>query len=351
MGLSNEERTEKIFFSVWRMTRPERFDSLAKYPELLELLRRLWSTLLARKSNGLYWILGSGVGNEIMDKPSLFNTAIIGNKYRDEPDNLQQMTDERIAEIEAMPDSPEKTALLEKARLIEFQCCYRPTFQSILLRNAPELASIYEIYEECEHIRYALNRYDDEFSAGLSELDALICNILGNCFNYFTTDSRFREAWYTWQISNRLVYLRVDETSVVVRFWASQHLQHAVGIGVHDLDELHAKWAVIQQKQTLTSEEAILTTLWLLKRRFHYDHELNALLELLRKHNREHPKDKVNLNKVKALFLKHNKQAHDKYEDSGLAPVEFCRLSEKTVARNWKHKPAKKPAVKKKRRK
>lgn len=348
MGLSNEERTEKIYFSLWRMTESDRLARVREeFPDIAVLLDKLWPAMLGGRGNGVYWLLGSGADNEVMKGPTLFSVAICGNRTRDRKDGLDQLQAERRAELEAEPDSKEKRERLAHLDLCDYQCDYRPNLHKVLWRNARALADVYELFEECENIRYALNRYKDEFAAWGKDLDSLVANILGRCFNAFTTDSRFREAWYTTQIANRIMYQRTEADSTIVKFWKQSNLHHDVGIGVHDLDELHDYWAKIQQKQTLTTEERVLATLWLLQRRFHYDHQFNDLLALLVKHNKAHPKDRVNLDKVKRLFNTHNKPAYVRAETRNDLNVEFCRLSEKTVVRDWSTKKAKKKTRKK----
>lgn len=348
MGLSSEERAEKIYFSVWRMTKQENIELLqADHKELADLLEKLWPAFLSAKSNGLYWVLGSGVDDESMERPGLFNVAIIGNKSRGTPDVFDQFKKEREKEIEAMPDSPEKKALEEGRWRHEYQVRYHPTFESILRRNVPALAAVYRIYEDCEHIRYALNRYRDQFAKAGAELDTLVCNILGRCFDYFTSDSQFREAWYTFQIANRVMYERVDSDSTIVKFWVKANLHHYVGIGVHALDELHDYWAKIQQKQTLSTEEAVLATLWLQERRFHYPHQYEELQKLLKEHNKSHPKDKVDLSKVERMFRIYNTPAYEKHGERESRATAYCRLSQQTVARNWKQPKPKKKGKKK----
>jgi hypothetical protein len=342
MGLSNEERTNKIYFSIWRMTQLDKRRALEQtgyhaeeFKPLLELLDQLWPAFIGRGGNGLFWFLGSGVTNEVMDKPTLFSVAICGNKSRGEPDSLDQMVEKRREELEAQPDSPEKKAALEREDLFRYQADFHPTYEKILRRNAPALATVYEIYEDCENIRYALNRYRDEFAIGLKGLDDLVARILGWCFHLFTTDTRFREAWYTHQIANRAVYQRVDAESTVVKFWRDCNLHHDIGIEVHDIDELHDYWTKVQQKQTLTTEEAILASLWLAQRRFHYEHQFKSLVKLLKEHNKKHPKDKVSLAKVAKMFHTHNLPAHERYESQNSTPEGYCHLSQNSVPRDW----------------
>lgn len=342
MGLSNEERAEKIYFSIWRMTQSEKVSRIREeYPPLADLLEKLWPAFLGKYGNSLHWILGSGVSDEVMDKPTLFNVAVCGNFDRERPDSLDSLNEDRRKEIEAILDVAEREAELEKFDLCEFQSSFRPTISGILERNAPGLADVYAVYEDCENIRYALNRYRDDFARSGAELDALVANILGACFHVFTTDSRIREAWYTFQIANRAVYRRIDPCATIVKIWRRGALHQDVGLGVHRLEDLHEYWKKLQCKQTLTTEESVLATLWLLQRRFHYAHQLNDVLVLLRRHNKNHRKDKVNLAKVRKMFKTHNLPAYEQYEERGARTVEFCRLSEQTVARNWKCQPKK----------
>lgn len=346
MGLSNEERLEKIYFSLWRMTQADRLKRLRRtydYDELVKLLENLWPAFLGSSGNGLFWLLGSGDTNEVMDKPTLFSIAICGNRSRGVKDSLEEMAEERRKEVEALPESDERKKQLERMDLCDYQCNYPPELEGILRRNAPELADVYAIYQDCENIRYALNRYRDDFAQQGEELASLVANILGACFNIFTTDSRVREAWYTFQIANRVMYQRISAEHTIVKIWRTCHLHHDVGIGVHDLDELHNYWAKIQLKQTLTTEECVLGTMWLLQRRFHYEHQLKSVLKILKEHNKTHPKDKVNLAKVEKMFWSHNHPAHERYEARTLDPVEHCRLSGQTIERKWRtEKPKKK---------
>lgn len=351
MGLSNEERLEKIYFSLWRMTQADRLKRLRRtydYDELVKLLENLWPAFLGSSGNGLCWLLGSGDTNEVMDKPTLFSIAICGNRSRGVKDSLEEMAEERRKEVEALPESDERKKQLERMDLCDYQCNYHPELEGILRRNAPELADVYAIYQDCENIRYALNRYRDDFAQQGEELASLVANILGACFNIFTTDSRVREAWYTQQIANRAVYQRIDPEDTVVKIWRQGGLHHSVGIGVHGLDELHDYWAKkIQPKQKLSTEERVLATLWLLKRRFHYEHQLKDMLKLLKQHNKQNPKDRVSLTKVEQMFRKHNAPAHEDYEGRSSSTVEYCRLAEQTVARNWEQPKPKKKGKKK----
>lgn len=335
MSLSDKERLEKIYFSIWRITRPERIQVIhAQFPELAEQLNKLWPAFLRRKGNRLYWILGSGTDREVQSVPSLFTLALCGNRDRGTPDWSESLFEDRKKEILKEPDPVKRQEALAALDLTEYQCNFHPTYTSILQRNAPALAAVYEVFEECEHILYAANRYQDEFSTEYSELTDEVARILGSCFDLFTTQTEFRAAWYIYQISNRIVYTRVNSDATIVKFWRQTCLHHDVGLGIHSVEKLHEYWVEIQQKQKLTTQEAVLATFWLLGRRFHYQHQFDNLVRLLKQHNRAFPKDRVNLDKVRQAFVQNQKakKASDEHEQY---TEDDCLLSGKTVRRDW----------------
>jgi len=333
MGLSDPERINKIYFSLWRMTKPEVIETIkGSFPDIAALLPRLWPAWLGGESNGSYWLLGSGVDNEVMDRPSLFATAICGNRESAQTDELEERLDEWWVEQQDAASTPEaKAAVEEQGALAKYQRCHRPEFEGVLRRSDPALAAVYELFEECEHIRYALNRYKDELSAKGKELDALVANILGRCFDAFTSDFRFRAAWYTYQIARKFVYSKVSSNDVVVKIWQEGWLHFDLGLEVHNVEDLHEYWAKLQKKHKLSTEERVLGTLWLLDRRFHYEHKLNSMLKALEKHNLQHPTDQVDLGKVQRLFRRHNVRNYKRYESRWQNREQYCDLTGQTI--------------------
>jgi hypothetical protein len=61
MGLSNEERYEKMVHSVCHIT--ELAADLTE-EKLKKLSERLWYELLKQESDGLFWIMGSDLSND-----------------------------------------------------------------------------------------------------------------------------------------------------------------------------------------------------------------------------------------------------------------------------------------------
>jgi len=333
MGLSDPERISKIYFSLYRMTKPEVFESLKeRFPDIAELLPKLWPAWLGGKGNGAYWILGSGVDNEVMDRPSLFATAICGNHESSQADDLEDHLDDWwTAQIDAAPSPEAKAEIEEKHAAATYQRKHRPEFESVLRRSDPALAEVYQLFEECEHIRYALNRYKDELSAKGKELDDLVSNLLGRCFAAFTSDFRFRAAWYTYQIARKFIYLRIGSDDTVVKIWREGWLHHDLGLEVHNVEDLHKYWAKLQKKGKLSTQERVLGTLWLLDRRFHYEHKLKEMLRILDKHNLKHPTDQVDLEKVRRFFERHNVRNSKRYESRWQNRNQYCELTGQVV--------------------
>ena len=342
MGLSNEERSMKIFHAVDRLNDDELRKVVRREDQALDgLLDRLWPTLLAGHSKGLYWLLGSGATDDCMEKLGLFQVAVIGNRELEEADASSEARTGMVRKD--FKSDKEYTDWQKRCELVDYVHDLVPGLHRILERNEPFLAKVYEIYETCELILYASRRYRDDFAEGLSDLTSLVASIMGRCFHHFKTNSKVREAWYVAQIIKKLIRCSgTYDHDLIITWWFSQNTHHDLGMNMHSSEDLHKMFAEVQLKTEMTTEERVLLALWLLGRRFHYDHQFKHLLDMVGKHNAANPDDLVDPKKVTAQFKKVNKAQKTEYEDRGKVHEDYCFLTHQLVVRDYREKPAKK---------
>ena len=337
MGLSNQEREQKIFFSVWRLSKDSTISVIKRLdPKLAELLESLWPTMLGKSSNGLYWLLGSGADNGHMDNPGLFQIAVIGNlaQARQRTEENAEYAAEQAA-LKAIKDPVKRREETTRFGYLN----YMPeltSIEKILQRTSPALAAVYEVHEDCQHILYAVHRYEDDISKKYEGLIAVLGAILGRCFSLFTENDAVRKAYYLSQLSGRVLENQ-HEDSLVLRWWKDLSLHCTISIGAFPDEALHEKFAEIQLKQTLTTEERLLLTLWLCYRYRDDNRCLSYLPGAIKKHNKGRT-DRVSLKKIMKACKSYTPLERQEGRAHSTKFSNFCWLTKQIIERDYSGK-------------
>ena len=219
MGLSDEERQIGLYHCLNRLNdwvkdwenpyydrQTMRKISTAR---IINLVKKTWHAFLGKQSNGGHWIFGSSSTNSITTETpnSPWEIAITGHL-------------EPIAKDILEPDRfkwPEK----------EFDVLEFAFIPNLLKENERR---VFQIYRETENIIYYLRRYQDKFCFNLKELNKLISDIQGECFQQFTNNSDFAKAYLVYEIIKILYdnYYCEEKQDVITKLLISNTLHHDI---------------------------------------------------------------------------------------------------------------------------
>lgn len=164
-------------------------------------------------------------------------------------------------------------------------------------------ALIHEIYTWTEALAYALRRYDDDFRDQYPEMDRIISDIYGLCFEHFTMHPDYAKAYAGHRLLKALWVVEGFKEAV-----EGLHLHHALRSAVMEarlskLLEWDRWWLTHDQNL----QNALFVILSLAGRRFHYDHEFKRLMGKVKGTD-------VSEKLLQAVFEK-NKKAHKEHEE------------------------------------
>ena len=183
MGLSNDERTIKMVWAVHHLVRRCRdlkpiYPCEAEWLHLKELGDQAWHALLSGHSNGMFWILGGALEEDVGGPQSPWGVAV---EYQCER-----------ARSEKEPYDNQFNP---------FDCFLSLDGLVGGGNEGPSKRALLEIYRGTEALIYGLRRYDDAFRSQYPELDKLCSDILGTCFSLMQADQDFGKAY----VGNRLL--------------------------------------------------------------------------------------------------------------------------------------------------
>jgi len=316
MGLSNNERFEKIAYSITNIVSQTRnLKDDYTYSRLKNLVEELWPAFLGKSSNSLFWITGGGFDVSHFSENSLLCLAFKENQPREDEDSIYGQDEDGVK----YNDSIESRKTVGKMLKLE------------TLINDRELASVVEIHQWAENLSYALCRYDDSFSKNLWPLNKIVRKIQGELFDIIRGDSNFYRAWLLTNIVKKCVNLWDDD--VVSKWIRHQNVQHNLRLmnsREHKLEDLQAVYFDLQPHyvRDVPIEKRMFILLALCGRRYHYDHEFKQLKKWVEQHN-EKSDEKINLDKLQEIFYwcQEQKKIYDeeeKYET-------YCELSGQKV--------------------
>ncbi len=300
MGLSNEERYDKICYSIGhidKLATDLKGKSHRDYSKLNKLCSSLWYNFLKTDADGLFWIMGSDLGNEYMGT-GLTSAAFCchapsrGDTLEDLC-NERRKTDKYYDHYKVLSDFFDMDRLLEKEK------------RAVML-----------IYAHTQNIAYALCRYRDEFLKSYEDLNILRCQIQGECFQLMKADKDYAYAWMVHQLCNKIYTL--DEKDIVNQWWTKQCIPHHVKLVSNKYDEICAAFTKYQFRK-LTVQDRIDLSLIVIDKYTEYEHQHREFIEMIEKYNKKHKKNKIALAPINEAFEKTKKlkaEEHSGYERS-----------------------------------
>jgi len=306
MGLSNEERISKLYWSIHRLTAVA-----AEMPEgdkftytgtgvarIKALADQLWHAFLGNQSNPVFWMLGGDADSPVKGPEGAWSAAIVGlcDSHRDDPSrvNLDDLgRDDPFNPFDSFLDA---RGLIGQAE------------------GGDALKAVFDIYGWAEAIVYALRRYNDKLSASLQGLSKIVSDLLGACYGVFVHNEVYGRAY----VLNRLLealyggrYAR-EGTDPVRDWFLKDGLHHRLTRPMRDntLAEV-IEWDKWRLTHKMTPENRLILALRISGRRFHYDHEFKDLLKAA-KGMKPRPRIKV----LEAEFAKCQKAHGERDEQS-----------------------------------
>ena len=211
MGLSNEERYQKIIFGIKRMNvllpDLEGYRGFSKdCKNVAPLIRRLWSTFLSNAGDGMFWLQGSNTESPQLRANNPFHVAMIsvGSSIKDD---MAALIIEAKEEEFTARENKERKASGGDLTDYEYGQKYIPTLTQII-RSGSEAAfqqAVVTLQVEVEYMQYALNRDQDQFSSDLQGLKGLIAEIQGVLFAITSEDPIFFEAYLINNICTKIL--------------------------------------------------------------------------------------------------------------------------------------------------
>jgi len=179
MGLSNQERIEQMIWGIGEIVRgavlfqAERKSNLVRNWEIARTIfteiRGLANGFLCGESRGLFWVFGSEASQDVTwTRPNLWSVSIRG------------YCEDRI-------EMPESGGMDVDVR-------YFFEIRDLLRKveyDGEWLAYVHNLYGEIEGVLYALNRYDDEFRNGFSDLERTLNYLMFLCGSEFQTHNGY----------------------------------------------------------------------------------------------------------------------------------------------------------------
>lgn len=228
MGLSDQERNEKLYWACHNLT--ERDRNLPAEVALLDLrplrtaIGQLWPAFLRHNSRTTHWLLGSSATNTVTEADSPWSAALLGHFQKAQQDESKLKGD----------DFDPFDGLLNIEGLLTHSH----------LRGT---ADVWAIFAWSEEATYALRRYDDSYLEKHRELDNALSIVQGVCYGVFQADEIFACAYLLNQI---LVKLYQDKD--LAKVFTEGYWHHALSRPITDHDPLRTvmKWdrALIEAK-------------------------------------------------------------------------------------------------------
>lgn len=234
MGLSDEERFSGVIFAVNRMTQ------LGKNTPAQKFTDQMWHALLGKSSNSAHWIIGSSASNDIkIDGKSVWEAAMIHHTY----DVFKEKDSDPISEkIEDMRRDDVVEHHFSIGALLR-----EKGIQRRWTKNDPVYANMFELYAWSEQLIYYLRRYEDDMRKDFKELDKLISDIQGECFDHFGQHEVYAKAYVVHKIIKHLYSgtypYQKNKWNELVRWLVKNHVYHDMNrcmeMELKELAEIH----------------------------------------------------------------------------------------------------------------
>lgn len=281
MGLSNEERLIKMYWSIHNMVNESRnLPTIGynheQYARLRALCDRLWDSFLGRKTNGVHWFTGSSATN-VIDKPDSPWAVALTHRFSCdrsqgvEFDNRNQEMEEYHKQYELDPDMADYPD--------DGGCHPGLAIEKLLLHveeYGPGMAATYLIYAGTEDLSYALRRYDDAFMARYAITNKLIADIQGECFGLFAEHEEFAHAYLLNQIFEGM-YAYGNPVRGLARHQNWHHklpnaMQH---VPLKDMRRWHLTVA-----KNPTPTDWVAVAMEIMCHDYHYEHQFKELIRV-----------------------------------------------------------------------
>jgi hypothetical protein len=222
MGLSNQERYSKILWSVKNIE--NLLSGLKGYSteKLQKFQGKLWPALLNGDSNSSFWLCGGGFDSDDFSNGGFLCEALSANK----------------------PEEEESWFRRDERNYIENNL----KLSHILGGINSEKGAVVEIYQWVEHFYYAANRYQDEFSTGMSDIKNLISNLKGELFSIISGDEDYLRGYLLQKILEKCIDVYDDDcplTKLINKEYLFHHFQLQEA-PFHDVKDLMEAWRDIQ---------------------------------------------------------------------------------------------------------
>jgi predicted RNA-binding Zn-ribbon protein involved in translation (DUF1610 family) len=276
MGLSNGERIEKILYSIKAMQ--EEADNLKcdyDYGRIKELISDLWVKFFGEKGNAGHWIMGDDLDNSSFDENSWVGIAFDSHTPTTNEINLDEPTGDKF--FDAM------RTIQDHLRM------------SVIV-NDPERSAIIKIYHHCEHICYAMHRYEDELSASLDGFNKVVRLTQGEIFKIFSEDPEYYHAWLVAQICDKCI--TYTEHDVVNQWVVKQNMQHKLLLNNSiDYEKLYYMYMKIQFVDCVPYSTRFKMLLFIAGSRYKYPQQRDELIKMVTYHNSV-SEDKVDMAQI-----------------------------------------------------
>lgn len=315
MGLSNNERFEKIAYSITNiLAQAENLKDDYLYSKIKILIDDLWPNFLGKSVNRAFWITGGGFDSQSFSEGSLLCLA-----FKEQMPQKEDSLDNEDEEGE-YNDSFKAMKVVDSMLKIT------------TLANNQELAAIIEIHKWIENLTYALCRYDDDFSKNLWPLNKIVRKIQGELFDIIRGNSDFYRAWLLANIVDKCVNV-YDKNDFVAKWVRKQNIHHdlrLMGNQEHKLEELQEVYFDLQPKNTeeIGVKKRLFILLALCGRRYEYDHQFKELKEMAETYN-QNSNPKISLDKLQEIFC-WCKEQKKQYSDNRTYET-YCELSGQKV--------------------
>lgn len=285
MGLSNRERTGKILYSVKEIVSKadqikkakREFSMDERLQKILVLCDHLWPSLLGAEQNAIHWLFGSASSNPVdQENEDLWSIAVC---------SLIPRAEEGV--IKSEDDFLPKMGFNPLDSMLSIPCLLKG------LENW-DVAFVCEIYGLIENIIYALRRYNDNFLKEKQLFSDLVANIQGTCFSILYDNIDFSRCYIAHEIYKILYtdHYRLEKSETykdVVDEWMHfENMHHDITRAVGRSGE-NIKWLAEQHLLLLGSEGSdlkknrVLVAIRMAGRRYHYDHKIKKMFEILAK--------------------------------------------------------------------
>ena len=168
MGLSKDERYSGVIHAVNSLTK------LGEGTPAEKFTSKLWHALLGHVNNSSHWILGSSTyGSVKINGASVWERAICCH--------TEEVLEDKM-EDDNVFDATERFSIQE---LVGYGS----------REQEPANEKMFEVYQWTEQTIYYLRRYDDDMPKEFCDLNKLISDIQGACFDFFKEDEIFAKAY------------------------------------------------------------------------------------------------------------------------------------------------------------